>query len=732
MKINTYISSLKTQLEGLRSSYTQVFFSDSIWFSLIVFLSTFTDPYAGSAGLIAVIITNVMANWLGLNESMIKNGSYSYNSLMVGLVLGVYFQFSAVFVLILALGSFLCLVITSWLGIILYKYKVPFLSLPFLITIWIMLLATRNYENLHLSERGIYTINEMYSSGGNFYLYLYDQLNSFKIPLFWEVYFKSLGAIIFQYNIVAGFLIAIGLLIYSRISFSLSLLGYTTGFLFYNFVDGSFNELIYGYIGFNFILLAIAIGGFFLIPSLKSYLLVIICTPLTAILISAVSNLFLPMQLPIYSLPFNIVAILLLFILSHRYTHKKPELVSHQLLSPEKNLYAHTNRLERFKHDTYYHISLPFWGEWTVSQGYEGNITHKEEWKYALDFVVTDENERTYQMPGTDVAHFYCYNLPLTAPAAGWVYDIKDDIEDNAIGDVNLIENWGNTIIIKHAEDLYSKLSHIKAETFKVKIGDYVQKGELLANCGSSGRSPEPHLHFQLQTTPHIGSHTIYYPISYYISNENNQFKFHAFDIPKENEIVSKVAVNTLIQKAFHFIPGQIIQFEVTENNKKQLVKWEVFTNAYNHTYLFCHQTKATAYVANNEVLHYFTEFYGDKNSLLYHFYLGAHKIVMGFYQDMEVTDTLPISIFHLNVAKILHDFTAPFFQYIKTTYVATFTKVDDPYFPQSVEIESSIKAHIGNTVYKKIDFQLVINQNQVQEFRFTKNNQTTTAVCIN
>jgi hypothetical protein len=162
------------------------------------------------------------------------------------------------------------------------------------------------------------------------------------------------------------------------------------------------------------------------------------------------------------------------------------------------------------------------------------------------------------------------------------------------------------------------------------------------------------------------------------------------------------------------------------------LVKWEVFTNAYNQTYLYCHQTKATAYVANNEVLHYFTEFYGDKNSLLYHFYLGAHKIVMGFYQDLEVTDTLPISVFHLNVAKILHDFTAPFFQYIKTTYVASFTKVDDPYFPQHVEIASSIKAHIGNAVYKKIDFHLLIQNNQVQQFNISKNKETITAVCIN
>lgn len=715
----------------MRSSYTQVFFSDSIWFSFIVFLSTFTDPYAGASGLIAIIITNIMASWLGLNDSLIKNGNYGYNSLMVGLVLGVYFQFSWVFLLILGLGSFLCLIITSWLGIVLYKYKVPFLSLPFLITIWIMLLATRNYDNLHLSERGIYTINEMYLFGGNFFIYLNDIINGLKIPLFWDVYFKSLGAIIFQYNIIAGIMIAIGLLIFSRISFSLSLLGYTTGFLFYQFVDGSFNELIYGYIGFNFILLAIAIGGFFLIPSVKSYLLVIVCTPITAILISSISNLFIPLQLPIYSLPFNIIAILLLFILNHRYTFKKPELVVHQLLSPEKNLYAHKNRLERFKNDTYYHISLPFWGEWTVSQGYEGNITHKENWKYALDFVVTDETKRTFQLPGTDVAHFYCYNLPITAPAAGWVIEIKDDIEDNAISDVNLKDNWGNTIIIKHADDLYSKLSHIKKGTFKVKIGDYVYKGDLLANCGSSGRSPEPHLHFQLQTTPHIGSHTIYYPISYYISKKENHYTFHSFEVPKENEIIAKVAVNSLMQNAFHFIPGQIIQFEVEENGNKSLVKWEVFTNAYNYTYIYCHQTGATAYVANNEVLHYFTDFYGDRNSLLYYFYLGAHKIVKGYYQDMEVNDILPISIFHLNWFKVLHDITAPFFHYIETNYTAKFKKVDDPYFPKLIEIESTVQAKIGGKVFKNANFNLVISQNHIHEIIITHNNKSITATCI-
>ena len=70
----------------------------------------------------------------------------------------------------------------------------------------------------------------------------------------------------------------------------------------------------------------------------------------------------------------------------------------------------------------------------------------------------------------------------------------------NNIGDVNLGDNWGNTIIIKHGDYLFSKISHIKEGSFKVRVGDYVKKGDVLAVCGNSGRSPEPHLHFQLQS----------------------------------------------------------------------------------------------------------------------------------------------------------------------------------------------------------------------------------------
>ena len=66
---------------------------------------------------------------------------------------------------------------------------------------------------------------------------------------------------------------------------------------------------------------------------------------------------------------------------------------------------------------------------------------------------------KTFRPPSTDVSQFYCYDLPVLATAPGYVIKIVDDKEDNKIGGVDLEFNWGNAIIIKHADGLYTKLA---------------------------------------------------------------------------------------------------------------------------------------------------------------------------------------------------------------------------------------------------------------------------------
>ena len=71
-------------------------------------------------------------------------------------------------------------------------------------------------------------------------------------------------------------------------------------------------DRFYSYIGFNYILTSIAVGGFFIIPSKRSYLWVILLIPIVAMITISLSRVFTLFSLPIYSLPFNLVVLLFL------------------------------------------------------------------------------------------------------------------------------------------------------------------------------------------------------------------------------------------------------------------------------------------------------------------------------------------------------------------------------------------------------------------------------------
>ncbi|MCX6182191.1 MAG: urea transporter [Bacteroidetes bacterium] len=705
----------KLYIDSIVNSYAQIFFSNHKWFAYLLLIASFIDPYLGVSGLIAAAASVFFAKWMGFNKENIHTGMYSYNSILVGFTIAVFYKMSLPFFGLLLLASLLTMLLSVCLSTFFGAYRIPFLSLPFIFGVWAILqsVGDHGFKAVELSERGIFTINEYYSFWGPEMGEFMADLSKIKFPLLIDVYLKSLGAIFFQNNLLTGILIAVGLIIYSRIAFTLSVLGFLTGYFFVQYFHGNLTELEYSYIGFNYILTSVALGGFFMVPSWRSYVLVMVSSALIALSISALGKFFFVHGLPIYSLPFSIVVMLMIYALNNRYSLNGLNMVQYQLYSPEKNLYTFKNRLERFKNDTYFHIHLPYFGEWFVSQAHEGKITHKEDWRFAFDFVIADETQKTFKSPGEQVTDFYCYNLPVLSPAAGYVVTLVDGIEDNAIGDVNLGENWGNAIVIKHGDFLYSKITHIKQGSFKVKLGDYVKKGDVLASCGNSGRSPEPHIHFQMQSTPFVGAKTLKYPIAYYVSKLNGNFKFHSFDYPLEGQTVFRINTTSLLKNNFDFVPGMTMDFIVDSNGDKSNVKWEVFVDAANQAYIYCHKTQSVAYFINNETLHYFTDFKGDKKSLLYYFYLGAHKILLGYYDQLEVNDVLPIDGFFTGFAKVVQDFAAPFGIYLKTQYTSKFVEIDDHMSPSKIKISSTAMVKIGSSVRRQIDFDFVLNHSK-------------------
>lgn len=714
---------LSTLFHGLLNSYTQIFFSKQKWFAVLVIIASFIDPVIGIGGMIAVMITNIFALIVGYNRNYIYEGIYGFNSLLVGFGMGMYFEINFPFFLLLSFAAILTFLITVWLLGKFSFFGLPIGSISFVVVMWIVILATRQYHEMELSTRGIYIANELWKVGGENLVNAYQIMSDISLPKSIEVYLKSLGAIIFQYNLLAGIIIAVALLFFSRIAFTLSLLGFYSGWFFYKIIGGNLADLQYGYIGFNFILTAIAIGGYFLIPSINSYLLVIILTPLNAMLIAALSKVFQPYQLSVLSLPFNIVLLLILYGLKLRSYSKYLQPVFVQYHSPEQNLYHYQNSIERFSKNTFIKMALPFYGEWNISQGHHGNITHKGDWACAWDFVIKD-NMDTYHLPVKNVDDFYCFKKPVLSPADGWIHEVIDHIEDNNVGEVNLQHNWGNTIIIKHAEGLYSKLSHLMQYSILYPKNTFVKKGDVIGYCGNSGRSPEPHIHFQIQTTPYIDSKTLDFPVAYYISKKEKEYQFHAFDRPQEEDVVSNVFVCKLLHDAFRFELGSIHLFAFEGKGEKQYAKWEVMVDIYNATYLYCHNSKSKAYFVNDGTLFYFTSYIGNKNSLLYYFYLAAYNVLLGYYQDMEVSDNFPLSTFNAFTFQWIEDFISPFYSLKKSTYKNKFRTIDDLLNPQQIVMSSEAKVLLKNQTIKQLSFAIIISPKGIQALKVSRNNK--------
>ena len=732
MQSGTKKEFLKGCVEGILNSYSQIFFSDKRLFSIILILVSFADIYAGLAGIMSVIVANITALLMGLDRNVIRKGVYGYNSLLVGLSLGIFYSPGPVLFVLIFLASILTLFISVSLQGVIGKYTLPFLSLPFVLGAWIMTLATSNMTFLAISERGIFTINELYTLGGERFVRLYEWWNNIELIKPLKVYFISLGAIIFQYNVLSGIILAAGLLYNSRISFTLSLLGLFAAYFFYDFVGADITEINYSYIGFNYILTSIAIGGLFIIPSARSYLWSLLLIPIVAILSISLYSLFVSAALPIYALPFNLVVLLFLYVLKFRMKpSKKLAEVVIQQNSPEKNLYSYENDVERFRYDMV-PMRLPFYGTWVVSQGYKGSETHKGSWRHALDFVILNQEGKQFRDKGDLPEDYFCYNKPVLAPADGYVESVIDDIDDNIIGKPNIRENWGNTVIIRHNSYVFSSLSHLRKGSVTVKQGERVKQGNVIGKCGNSGRSPYPHLHFQVQTLPYLGSYTIDYPLSYYMEQKEKRFELKNYTVPEVNRWVSNIRTNELLLKAFDFVPGKTFCFEVIRDGKKEHCRWEVDANEYNIPFIRCISTGALAYFSNDSNLFRFRHYEGRKNTLLYFFFLAAFKIPLGFYRDIQISDRFPLNLVMNNFLLFLQDFTAPFVKFIRSEFRMKYEYIDNELMTTQIHLASSSVNYFTRYKLSGYEFAIKIDEKGISALKVQNEKILITAISCN
>jgi hypothetical protein len=171
--------------------------------------------------------------------------------------------------------------------------------------------------------------------------------------------------------------------------------------------------------------------------------------------------------------------------------------------TPEETLYEAKVSKKRLADLSRLCVSLPFYGEWRVMQGHDGQFTHKDAWRYAWDFVIDGESGLQYDEDGSKLSDYYCFGKPVTAPFDAVVESVVESVADNEPGCDNLLQNWGNYVLLRNGE-LYSLICHLKRGSVKCVAGQTVLRGEVIGLCGNSGYSLYPHLHFQIQKSPFV------------------------------------------------------------------------------------------------------------------------------------------------------------------------------------------------------------------------------------
>ena len=683
-----------------------MFFSQNKVLGAILLLVSFVNPLAGLSGLFCTLFSLTVIKILGYQHENIRSGVYSFNSLLLGLAFGTFFNFNGYYVLWLVFACLLVIMLTIILTDRLGKLGLPILSIPFILCYWLVLFGEGAYYHGGLQQKNTFLL--IHNAVGTGCLVNVCQYLSVGLPCYLGLFFRALSAVLFQNNILTGLLIAVGVFIHSRIMFSLLIIGFISALLFnaitHNYPDG----ISYYNLGANFMLSTATIGSFFLIPSVRSYLWAILSVPVMFIITNALTGIMAVYNLPVFALPFCVINITLLYFLLLRKKPGKLQLVGLQHYSPERNLYQFLNQKDRLDDLKYFRLSLPFMGSWMVSQGYNGNITHKGEWGNALDFVIEDDDQKTYSYPGNLAEHFYCFNKPVLACGDGVVANVVDHVEDNAIGEANKKENWGNTVVIKHLNGLYSKVSHLKKGSIKVKVGDVVKTGDLLGRCGSSGRSPEPHLHFQVQATAYIDAKTLAYPFAFFMTEKGKNILINSYKTPEEGQILTPPAIHKTIRKAFDFQPGYTAVLSSDTLNESI----EVFTDESGQSYLYSKETGAAAYFINNGTQFYFTSFYGDASSLLYYFHLSAYKVTFINDEGILANDTYPIHLCRNKIQLWLQDLAAPFYRFIRLSYQSS-------NLSKKAGIIISIKQfkNIFGTTKQEMDATIDISETGIQEF---------------
>jgi len=126
--------------------------------------------------------------------------------------------------------------------------------------------------------------------------------------------------------------------------------------------------------------------------------------------------------------------------------------------------------------------------------------------RFAIDYVQLLPDGRLFNGDKTKPESYSGFGADIHAVDDGQVVAVVDGLPEQVPGQnptgLPLEQYAGNHIVQVMADGNYALYAHLKTGSIKVKVGDQISSGQMIASLGNTGNTDGPHLHFHVMSTP--------------------------------------------------------------------------------------------------------------------------------------------------------------------------------------------------------------------------------------
>ncbi len=260
-------------------------------------------PEVLAGAVAAVVVATLTAMWLDVDEAGLRAGLYGYNGVLVGMALATFIAPGPMLWAYVVLGAAVSVVVTLATAGMMKPWGMAALTFPFVITAWLLLLATYGFWGLagHALPAGaVVTPFEPAAA-------MDVGLSDFALGVL-----RSIAQVFLKGSGVAGVVVLVGLAVSSPVAAAYALGGAILAVVTAHLFGAESDLVVGGLLGFSPVLTAVALGAVFHRPGWRTAAYAALGTVFTVFAQAAFNVALTPLAIPALTAPFVLVSWLFL------------------------------------------------------------------------------------------------------------------------------------------------------------------------------------------------------------------------------------------------------------------------------------------------------------------------------------------------------------------------------------------------------------------------------------